>query len=145
MTDSSEKNLPDVRLLPLTRRDYALSGADGHDSRLRCSSGKLRSSSSNRGAATAAAPEPTSHPRRPKILKLRLAGDIAGIDPAFMVSLTDSLISDCVFSGLVMQKQGAYEWKNDLVEEIKQSEDGKTIDFTAPRLTGMVPATAMGS
>ncbi len=46
-----------------------------------------------------------------------------------MVGLTDSLISDCVFSGLVMQKQGAYEWKNDLVEEIKQSEDGKTIDF----------------
>jgi peptide/nickel transport system substrate-binding protein len=74
-------------------------------------------------------PAPTPTEAGPKILKMRMLGDIRGVDPAFMVGLTDSLISDCVFSGLVVQKPSSYDWVEDLVEFIEQSEDGMEITF----------------
>ena len=81
-------------------------------------------------APTATAVAMTATPSGPKILTVRMSTDIAGIDPAFMVGLTDSLVSDCVFSGLVRQKLGSYDWLKDLATDISQSTDGLTIDFT---------------
>jgi len=80
-------------------------------------------------AAPTKAPAATATPAGPKILRVRLASDIAGIDPAFMVGLTDSLISDCIFMGLVCQKPNSYEWMPDAAESVVQSPDGLTIDF----------------
>ncbi len=81
-------------------------------------------------APTATVVSMTATPTGPKILTARMATDIAGIDPAFMVGLTDSLVSDCVFSGLIHQKPGSYEWENDLAESISVSDDGLTVSFT---------------
>ncbi len=78
---------------------------------------------------TAASPAATATSAGPRILKVRMAADIAGIDPAYMVGLTDSLISDCIFMGLVCQKPDSYEWMPDAAESIEQSDDGLTITF----------------
>ena len=78
------------------------------------------------------APAPTAVPAaaaEPKIVRIRLYGDMQNIDPAFRISNNDETIIDAVFSKLVGYGPGSYELKNDLAEKIEQSEDGKTITF----------------
>jgi peptide/nickel transport system substrate-binding protein len=71
----------------------------------------------------------TATPSGPKILTFRLASDIPGVDPAFMVG-PETLLIDLVYSGLVIQKPASYDWMKDLAEDISQSADGLTVDFT---------------
>ncbi len=71
----------------------------------------------------------TATPSGGKILTFRLVGDIPGVDPCFMVG-PETLIIDIVYSGLVIQKPGSYDWVKDLADDISLSADGLTVDFT---------------
>jgi peptide/nickel transport system substrate-binding protein len=71
----------------------------------------------------------TATPSGPKILTFRLLTEIPGVDPAFLVG-SETLLIDIVYSGLVIQKPGSYDWVKDLAEDITQSSDGLTVDFT---------------
>jgi peptide/nickel transport system substrate-binding protein len=68
-------------------------------------------------------------PKGPQILKFRLLSDIPGVDPCYMVG-PETLLIDIIYSGLVIQKPGAYDWMKDVAEDITQSADGLTVDFT---------------
>ncbi len=87
------------------------------------------------GGATSAAPTatavpaPTTAPAKPKILRVRLYGDIQNIDPAFRVSANDDAVGAGVISGLVTYAPNSYDIANDLAETIKSSDDGKEITF----------------
>ncbi len=77
--------------------------------------------------------EPTAVPQAPaaeKTLKVHLYEDIQNVDPAFYPSDADESIMADVYQGLVSWKPGSFEVENVLAQEIKQSEDGKTIEFT---------------
>jgi peptide/nickel transport system substrate-binding protein len=64
----------------------------------------------------------------PKILKLRLTKDIGNLDPAFIVGSEDDMVDRAVMEGLIRYNaEGKPE--NQLVEWIKTSDDGLTIDF----------------
>lgn len=65
----------------------------------------------------------------PKILRVRLYGDIQNLDPAFRISENDEVVSNAVMNGLVRYCPNSYELCNQLVEEIEQSEDGLEIRF----------------
>ena len=62
---------------------------------------------------------------RPKILRIRLYGDMDNIDPAFRISNNDETIMDCVFSKLVTYGPGRYDLKNDLAEKIESPRTGR--------------------
>ncbi len=87
------------------------------------------------GGATNTVPSPTTGPSatataaKPKILRIRLYGDIQNIDPAFRVSANDDAVGAGVISGLVTYAPNSYEIANDLAETITSSEDGKEITF----------------
>jgi peptide/nickel transport system substrate-binding protein len=80
-----------------------------------------------------AAPAPTDTPvpevTGPKILRVRLYGDIQNLDPAFQISENDTMVANAVMSGLVRYCPNSYDICNDLAESIEQSEDGKVITF----------------
>ena len=65
----------------------------------------------------------------PKILRVRLYGDIQNLDPAFRISENDEVVSNAVMNGLVRYCPNSYDLCNQLVEEIDQSEDGLEISF----------------
>jgi peptide/nickel transport system substrate-binding protein len=65
----------------------------------------------------------------PKILRVRLYGDIQNLDPAFRISENDEVVSNAVMNGLVRYCPNSYELCNQLAEEIEQSEDGLEIRF----------------
>jgi peptide/nickel transport system substrate-binding protein len=65
----------------------------------------------------------------PKILRVRLYGDIQSLDPAFRISENDEVVANAVMNGLVRYCPNSYELCNQLVEEIEQSEDGLEIRF----------------
>ena len=71
-----------------------------------------------------ATPEP-----KPKILRVRLYGDIQNMDPAFQISENDSVVFNAVTNGLVRYCSNSYELCNELAESIEQSEDGLEIAF----------------
>jgi peptide/nickel transport system substrate-binding protein len=79
--------------------------------------------------ATSVPPTPTPVPAEPKILKIRLYGDIQNIDPAFRISQNDDVVANCVMDGLVRYGPNSYDLVNQLAENIEQSEDGLTITF----------------
>ncbi|MGQ9666233.1 MAG: ABC transporter substrate-binding protein [Anaerolineae bacterium] len=79
--------------------------------------------------ATPVPPTATPVPAGPKILRVRLYGDIQNLDPCFRISQNDDVVADCVMEGLVRYGPNSYDLINQLVEEIKQSEDGLTIEF----------------
>ncbi len=86
------------------------------------------------GEATAApAPAPTDTPQPeatgPKILRVRLYGDIQNLDPAFQISENDTVVANAVMDGLVRYCPNSYDICNELAEEIDQSEDGLQIRF----------------
>jgi len=99
------------------------------------STGSAPTGSSDREAAGAAtaAPPPTAVPAptaaAPKILRVRMYGDIQNLDPAFQISENDTMVANSVMSGLVRYCANSYELCNDLAETIEQSEDGKVITF----------------
>jgi peptide/nickel transport system substrate-binding protein len=72
---------------------------------------------------------PTTASGNPKTLTVHLYEDIQNVDPAFYPSDADESIMSDVYQGLVGWKPGTFEVENVLAEEIKQSEDGKVIDF----------------
>jgi peptide/nickel transport system substrate-binding protein len=73
---------------------------------------------------------PTATPvPEPKVLKVRLYGDIQNLDPAFRISQNDDVVANCVIDGLVRYGPDSYELVNQLAEKIEQSEDGLTITF----------------
>jgi len=74
-------------------------------------------------------PAPTPTPEAPKILRVRLYGDIQNLDPAFRVSANDDAVATNVMSGLVTYAPDSYEIVNDLAESIETSPDGKEITF----------------
>ncbi len=65
----------------------------------------------------------------PKILRVRLYGDIQNLDPAFQISENDTMVANSVMSGLVRYCANSYEICNDLAESIEQSEDGLEVTF----------------
>lgn len=65
----------------------------------------------------------------PRILRVRLYGDIQNLDPAFQISENDTMVANTVMSGLVRYCPNSYEICNDLVESIEQSEDGLEVSF----------------
>jgi peptide/nickel transport system substrate-binding protein len=71
-----------------------------------------------------ATPEP-----KPKILRVRLYGDIQNMDPAFQISENDGVVFNAVTNGLVRYCPNSYELCNELAESIEQSEDGLEIAF----------------
>ncbi len=81
----------------------------------------------------AAEPAPTEAPAPaaagPKILRVRMYGDIQNLDPAFQISENDTMVANSVMSGLVRYCANSYEICNDLVESIEQSEDGLEVTF----------------
>jgi peptide/nickel transport system substrate-binding protein len=79
--------------------------------------------------ATAVPPTATPMPAEPKILKIRLYGDIQNVDPAFRISQNDDVVANCVMDGLVRYGPNSYDLVNQLAEKIEQSEDGLTITF----------------
>jgi peptide/nickel transport system substrate-binding protein len=72
---------------------------------------------------------PTEAPAEPKILKIRLYGDIQNIDPAFYKSANDKVVGTNVYSGLVTYAPNSYDIANDLAESIETSADGTVITF----------------
>ena len=80
---------------------------------------------------TAAPPTDTPEPEvmEPKILRVRLYGDIQNLDPAFQISENDSVVGYAVMDGLVRYCPNSYEICNQLAEEIEESEDGLQIRF----------------
>ena len=73
-----------------------------------------------------ATPSPSEEP---KILRVRLYGDIQNLDPAFQISENDTVVANAVMDGLVRYCPNSYELCNELAEEIEQSEDGLQIRF----------------
>jgi peptide/nickel transport system substrate-binding protein len=81
-------------------------------------------------APTAVATEaPTVAAASPKVLKVHLYEDMQNVDPAFYPSDADESIMADIYEGLVRWKPGTFEVENLLADEIKASEDGKTISF----------------
>lgn len=72
-------------------------------------------------------PEPVVE--EPKILRVRLYGDIQNLDPAFQISENDSVVGYAVMDGLVRYCPNSYDICNQLAEEIEESEDGLQITF----------------
>jgi peptide/nickel transport system substrate-binding protein len=72
---------------------------------------------------------PTEPSAEPKILRLRLVSDIENLDPAFQPTFEDEYASNGIMQPLVGYKPGTWELQNVLAEEIKQSEDGLTVEF----------------
>jgi peptide/nickel transport system substrate-binding protein len=72
---------------------------------------------------------PTEEPAGPKILKLRLNSDIDNLDPAFQPTFEDEYASNGIMQPLVGYKPGTWELQNVLADDIKQSEDGLTVEF----------------
>ena len=65
----------------------------------------------------------------PRILRVRLYGDIQNLDPAHRISQNDDVVLNAVNEGLVRYGPGSYEVINQLAESIEMSEDGLRIDF----------------
>jgi peptide/nickel transport system substrate-binding protein len=78
-----------------------------------------------------AAPTDTPVPEvsEPKVLKVRLYGDIQNLDPAFQISENDTVVANAVMNGLVRYCPNSYDICNELAESIEQSEDGLEITF----------------
>ncbi len=77
------------------------------------------------------ADEPVAEPEEtePKILRIRMYGDIQILDPAFRISENDEIVSNAVMNGLVRYCPNSYDLCNQLAEEIEESEDGLEIRF----------------
>jgi len=78
---------------------------------------------------TAEPTEVPEEPAEPRMLRVRLYGDIQNLDPAFQISENDTVVSNAVMEGLVRYCPNSYELCNQLAEEIEQSEDGLEIRF----------------
>jgi peptide/nickel transport system substrate-binding protein len=61
------------------------------------------------------------------ILRVRLANDINNLDPAFIVTGIDDMVSRAVMEGLVRYKPGTNELQKVLAESYSVSEDGREI------------------
>ena len=77
----------------------------------------------------AVVPTDTPVPAVPKVLKIRLYGDIQNMDPAFRISQNDDTVANCVNEGLVRYGANSYDVVNQLAEKIEQSQDGLTVTF----------------
>lgn len=73
--------------------------------------------------------EPEAEMGEPKILYVRLYGDIQNMDPAFQISENDTVVANAVMNGLVRYCPNSYDICNELAESIEQSEDGLEITF----------------
>ena len=73
-----------------------------------------------------ATPEPVEEP---KILRVRLYGDIQNLDPAFQISENDTVVANAVMDGLVRYCPNSYDLCYKLAEELVESEDGLEIRF----------------
>jgi len=85
-------------------------------------------------AEPTAAPQPTAapveaKPAAPKILRVRLYGDIQNMDPAFVNSQNDWVVGNTIMNGLVTYGPNSYDIVNELAESIEKSADGKEITF----------------
>lgn len=65
----------------------------------------------------------------PKILRMRIYGDIQNLDPAHRISENDDVILEAVTDGLVRYAPNSYDVINQLAESIEQSDDGLTVTF----------------
>jgi peptide/nickel transport system substrate-binding protein len=80
-------------------------------------------------APPAATDTPVPEVSEPKVLKVRLYGDIQNLDPAFQISENDTVVANAVMNGLVRYCPNSYDICNELAESIEQSEDGLEITF----------------
>ena len=94
--------------------------------------------------ATQPPPPPTEVPKpeEPKILRVRLYGDIQNLDPAFQISENDTVVANAVTNGLVRYCPNSYDICNELAESIEQSEDGLEIRFKLKEGVSGTTATA---
>jgi peptide/nickel transport system substrate-binding protein len=74
-------------------------------------------------------PAPTAASAEPKILRIRLYGDIQNMDPAFVTSQNDWVVGNTILDGLVSYGPNSYDVVNELVDTITPSADGLTISF----------------
>jgi len=65
----------------------------------------------------------------PRILRMRIYGDIQNLDPAHRISQNDEVVINAVADGLVRYGPNSYDRMNQLVESIEQSEDGLEVTF----------------
>ncbi|MFW5942361.1 MAG: ABC transporter substrate-binding protein [Chloroflexota bacterium] len=65
----------------------------------------------------------------PRILRVRLYGDIQNLDPAFQISENDTVVANAVMEGLVRYCPNSYDICDQLAEELEESEDGLQIRF----------------
>jgi peptide/nickel transport system substrate-binding protein len=80
-------------------------------------------------APAAATDTPVPEVSEPKVLRVRLYGDIQNLDPAFQISENDTVVANAVMNGLVRYCPNSYDICNELAESIEQSEDGLEITF----------------
>ena len=80
-------------------------------------------------APAAATDTPVPEVSEPKVLKVRLYGDIQNLDPAFQISENDTVVANAVMNGLVRYCPNSYDLCNELAESIEQSKDGLEITF----------------
>lgn len=79
-------------------------------------------------ATSKPADTPTPKPQ-PKILRVRLYGDIKNMDPAFVGSQNDWIVGNTILDGLVAYGPNSYDIVNELAESIEPSKDGLEISF----------------
>lgn len=65
----------------------------------------------------------------PKILRMRIYGDIQNLDPAHRISENDEVVLEAVSDSLVRYAPNSYDVINQLAESIEQSEDGLAVTF----------------
>ena len=65
----------------------------------------------------------------PRILRMRIYGDIQNLDPAHRISQNDEVVINAIADGLVRYGPNSYERINQVVESIEQSEDGLEVTF----------------
>jgi len=76
-----------------------------------------------------AAETETEEDGEPRILRMRIYGDIQNLDPAHRISQNDEVVINAVADGLVRYGPNSYERINQVVESIEQSEDGLEVTF----------------
>lgn len=79
--------------------------------------------------STAAPKKEEAESTEPRILRVRMYGDIQNLDPAFQISENDTVVANAVMDGLVRYCPNSYDLCNQLAEEMEESEDGLEIRF----------------
>lgn len=99
-----------------------------------CGGGSSGSTGTGTGASSsgsaAAAGTTSAAAKNGSTLRVRMAIDIANLDPALWPALEDSEVDECVLEGLVSFKPGTFDVVNTLAETFEASTDHLSYHFT---------------